>query len=37
MQRDFKVVKPFYGTLGDGTIFVCQSGPPGQVPTVSGE
>jgi hypothetical protein len=26
--RDFKVVKAFYGTLGNGTVFVCRSDKP---------
>jgi len=28
IQRDFKVVRQFYGTLGEGTIFVCRSDTP---------
>ncbi len=28
VQREFKVVEQFYGTLGDGTIFVCRSDVP---------
>lgn len=28
IQQDFKVVKQFYGTLGDGTVFVCRSDNP---------
>jgi mannosyltransferase len=33
IQREFKLVRPFYGTLGGGTIFVCRSDvPPGDPP-----
>jgi hypothetical protein len=28
IQREFELVKPFYGTLGGGTIFVCRSDAP---------
>jgi hypothetical protein len=28
IQRDFRVVKQFYGTVGGGTIFVCRSDSP---------
>jgi 4-amino-4-deoxy-L-arabinose transferase-like glycosyltransferase len=28
IQSDFKVMRSFYGTLGDGTIFVCRSDEP---------
>ena len=28
IQRDFKVVKQFYGSLGGGTIFVCRAETP---------
>jgi len=28
IQRDFKVVKQFYGTLGDGIIYVCRADSP---------
>ena len=28
IDRDFRVVKEFYGTVGDGTVFVCRSDTP---------
>ena len=28
IQNDFRVVQEFHGTLGGGTIFVCNSEPP---------
>jgi hypothetical protein len=33
VQRDFQVIKPFGGTLGGGTVFVCRSDvPPDESP-----
>jgi 4-amino-4-deoxy-L-arabinose transferase-like glycosyltransferase len=28
IARDFRVIKEFYGTVGDGTVFVCRSDTP---------